>query len=143
MIYVTAICSAILALMFIKLSFNVIELRRMHKVPFGVGGIDALDRAIRAHANFAEYIPVGLILMATLELNGAPWIWVAVLGSCLVLGRHFHAKGIRQDEPDFESRVTGMKFTLVAIALLAVSNLVWVAYSLIVSARFVQSLYAN
>jgi uncharacterized membrane protein YecN with MAPEG domain len=140
MMYVTATVSALLVFIFIKLSFQVIELRKMHKVAFGDGGIDALERAIRAHANFAEYVPMGLILMGALELNGAPWMLVAFVGGFLVLGRYFHAKGLYRDGADFEDRVTGMKFTLVGLALSAFANMAWVAYSLIASARFAASL---
>ena len=131
MMYVTATVSALLVFIFIKLSFQVIELRKMHKVAFGDGGIDALERAIRAHANFAEYVPMGLILMGALELNGAPWMLVAFVGGFLVLGRYFHAKGINEPPPEFRNRVRGMKITFAALGLSAVSNIAWVAYLLL------------
>ena len=78
MVYVTAVVAATLAFIFIKLSFNVIELRKMHKVSIGSSGVDALERAMRAHANFAEYVPLGLVLIASLELNGAPAVLVVL-----------------------------------------------------------------
>jgi len=134
--YVTAIFSAVFAFIFLKLSFNVIELRKLHKVPFGHADVDLLEGAIRAHANFSEYVPMGLILMGTLEFNGAPSFGVAVLGAFLVLGRYFHAKSMKRDGLDFEHRVTGMKFTLVGMALLALSNVVWIAYVFVASAKF-------
>jgi len=143
MVYVTAVVAATLAFIFIKLSFNVIELRKMHKVSIGSSGVDALERAMRAHANFAEYVPLGLVLIASLELNGAPWMLVAVVGLFLVLGRYFHAKGMHDDGLSFEHRATGMKFTLVGLALSAFANVVWVAYTLIVSARFAANMYVN
>ncbi len=143
MVYVTAVVAAALAFIFIKLSFSVIELRKIHKVSIGSGGVDALERAMRAHANFAEYVPLGLVLIASLELNGAPWILVAVIGLFLVLGRYFHAKGMHEDGSNFENRATGMKFTLVGLALSAFANVVWVAYSLVVSARFAVNIYVN
>ena len=69
MMYVTATVSALLVFIFIKLSFSVIELRKIHKVSIGSGGVDALERAMRAHANFAEYAPLGLVLIATLSTS--------------------------------------------------------------------------
>ena len=128
MLVLTAVFASIFALMFIKLSFNVIALRRKNKVSLGSGGVDALDRAIRAHGNFAEYVPLGLFLMAALELNGAPLELVALLGLILVVGRLFHAKGINEQPPAFTNRVRGMKLTFAALGLLALANLLWVGY---------------
>jgi len=50
---------------------------------------------------------------------------------------------MHEDGSNFENRATGMKFTLVGLALSAFANLVWVAYSLIVSARFAVNVYVN
>ena len=128
MLSVTAFFAGVLTLMFIRLSFNVIGLRRKNKISLGDGGIDTLDRAIRAHGNFAEYVPLGLVLMGCLELNGAPLLLVAVLGALLVSGRYFHAKGIQEPPPNFTDRVRGMKLTFAALGLLAVINIVWIVY---------------
>ena len=128
MLMTTAVFASILALMFIKLSFDVIALRRKNKISLGAGGIDELDRAIRAHGNFAEYVPLGLFLLGALELNGAPLELVALLGVLLVVGRYFHAKGINEPPPEFTNRVRGMKLTFAALGLSAVTNLAWVGY---------------
>ena len=128
MLVTTAVFASILALMFIKLSFDVIALRRKNKISLGAGGIEELDRAIRAHGNFAEYVPLGLFLLGALELNGAPLALVALLGALLVVGRYFHAKGINEPPPEFTNRVRGMKLTFAALGLSAVSNLAWVGY---------------
>ena len=128
MLMTTAVFASILALMFIKLSFDVISLRRKSKISLGAGGIDELDRAIRAHGNFAEYVPLGLFLLGALELNGAPLELVALLGVLLVVGRYFHAKGINEPPPEFTNRVRGMKLTFAALGLSAVTNLAWVGY---------------
>jgi uncharacterized membrane protein YecN with MAPEG domain len=133
MLLTTAVFASLLALMFIKLSFNVIGFRRKNKISLGAGGVDDLERAIRAHGNFAEYVPLGLLLMGALELNGAPAVLVALLGTLLVLGRYFHAKGIHQPPPEFSNRVRGMKLTFAALGLSALANLAWVGYRLIAS----------
>jgi len=128
MLSVTAIFAGLLTAMFIRLSFLVIGLRRKNKVSLGDGGIDDLDRAIRAHGNFAEYVPLGLVLMGCLELNGAPLCLVAVLGAMLVAGRHFHAKGIQEPPPNFANRIRGMQLTFASLGLLAVVNVIWIVY---------------
>ena len=112
-------------MIFIKLSFAVIALRRKNKVGLGSGGHEDLERAIRAQANFAEYVPFGIILIACLELNGAPWYLVLLSGLALIIGRLIHARGMNTPPPDFSLRVTGIKFTFGTLITLAVLNLGW------------------
>lgn len=133
MLVTTAVIASILALMFIKLSFNVIGFRRKNKVSLGAGGVDELERAIRAHGNFAEYVPFGLFLIGALELNGAPLELVALLGMILILGRFFHAKGINEPPPIFTNRIRGMKLTFAALGLSALANVAWVTYLVVSS----------
>ena len=131
MLIVTSIIAAILTIIFVKLSLAVIGLRRKNKVGLGSGGHEDLERAIRAQGNFAEYVPFGIILIACLELNGAPWWLVAIPGIALILGRLIHAKGIQVPPPDFSKRVLGMKLTFATLITLAILNLVWVLYKLL------------
>lgn len=130
MLIVTTLIACILAALLIRLSFRVIRLRRHHKVGLGSGGVDDLERAIRAQANFTEYVPIALILMACLELNGAPLWLIAILGITLIAGRVTHAKGINQPPPHFSNRVIGMKFTITTLIMLVVFNLVWLLMQL-------------
>ena len=132
MLLITSIIVAILTIIFIKLSFAVIGLRRKNKVGLGSGGHEDLERAIRTQANFAEYIPLGVILIACLELNGAPWWLVAIPGVSLIIGRLIHAKGMNTPPPDFSKRVLGMKFTFFTLIALAALNLGWSLYRLAV-----------
>lgn len=131
MLLITSIVAAILTIIFIKLSFAVIALRRKNKVGLGNGGHDDLERAIRAQGNFAEYVPFGIILIACLELNGAPWWLVAIPGITLIIGRLIHAIGINTPPPDFSKRVLGMKFTFLTLISLVAINLVWSLYKLV------------
>ncbi len=130
MLIVTSIIASILAIIFIKLSLAVIGLRRRNKVGLGSGGHEDLERAIRAQGNFAEYVPLGLILIACLELNGAPWLAPALTGIGLIVGRLIHAKGINEPPPNFSNRVLGMKFTLYTLVVLVGLNLSWSMYQL-------------
>jgi uncharacterized membrane protein YecN with MAPEG domain len=128
---ITSIIASVLSIIFIKLSFAVIGLRRKNKVGLGSGGHEDLERAIRAQGNFAEYVPFGLILIACLELNGAPWWLVAIPGTTLIIGRLIHARGINTPPPDFSKRVLGMKFTFNTLIALVILNLGWTLYQLI------------
>jgi len=131
MLVVTSIFAALLAAIYIRLAFNVISLRRKNKVPLGSGGLADLEKAIRAHGNFSEYVPIGLILLACLELNGAPWWLIAMFGTTLLIGRLFHAIGIKQEPESFDNRIRGMKFTFNTLIGLIVTNLAWVILKLI------------
>ena len=131
MLLVTSIIASLLTVIFIRLSFAVISLRRKNKVSLGSGGHDDLERAIRAQGNFAEYVPFGIILIACLELNEAPWWLVALPGIALIIGRLIHAAGINMPPPNFSKRVMGMKFTFSTLIVLVILNLVWSLYKLV------------
>ena len=131
MLLVTSIVSGVLAILFVRLSLAVIALRRLNKVSLGSDGNLDLERAIRAQGNFAEYVPIGIILIACLELNGAPWWLVALPGLTLILGRLFHAKGINQPPPNFSNRILGMQLTFFTLLSAAALNFAWSAYKLL------------
>ena len=131
MLIVTAIIASLLTIIFIKLSFAVIGLRRKNRVGLGSGGHDDLERAIRAQGNFAEYVPFGIILIACMELNNAPWWLVLIPGVTLIIGRLIHAVGINEIPPNFSKRIMGMKFTFYTLISLVVLNLGWSLYKLI------------
>ncbi len=132
MLIVTSLVAAVLTAIFIKLSLAVIGLRKKNRVGLGSGGHEDLERAIRAQGNFAEYVPFGIILMACLELNGAPWWLVAIPGVALIIGRLIHAVGINTPPPDFSKRVLGMKLTFATLLTLVAFNLGWTIYKLVI-----------
>ncbi|MCA3325715.1 MAG: MAPEG family protein [Roseomonas sp.] len=110
-----------LTLIFLWLSFRVIRHRRSALIPLGAGGDARLERAIRAHANFAEYVPFAVLLLVLAEWGGAwPWLLHA-LGALLVAARLSHGMGIAQEPEDYRFRVFGMTgtFSVLGIAALA------------------------
>ena len=52
-----------------------------------------LPRKVRAHGNFTEYVPLGLLFLMALESMQQNWL-VWLLGSTLTLGRIAHAYGL-------------------------------------------------
>ncbi len=88
---ITALYAGLLALLFVLLSVNVIRHRMANMVSFGDGGDAELSRRIRVHGNFAEYLPLGLILIGLSETLGAPGMLVHGLGLALLVGRASHA----------------------------------------------------
>ncbi len=131
MLPVTSVIASLLAAIFLRLSFAVIKLRRANKISLGSGGNDELERAIRAQGNFAEYVPLALILLACLEINGAPWWLVALPGASLIAGRLAHAKGIHELPPNFRKRVFGMVLTINTLIALGSLNIGWSLYLLL------------
>jgi hypothetical protein len=110
---ITGLFAALLVLLYVKLALKVIKLRGALKVSLGDGGHSPLEQAIRAHANFAEYAPIGLFMLALIELNQAPMWFVGVLGCVLVMGRVIHAWAFSTiPENHIKFRVLGMKITL-------------------------------
>lgn len=123
---ITSIYAALAALFIVKLSLSVIKLRRQHRVSVGDGGIEALQLAIRAHANAVEYMPVALLLLLLLELNDAPNMLIHLAGSALLAGRILHALGL--PAKDLRKRVLGMQITLYLIIGLAILNIAFFAF---------------
>ena len=127
MLLITAFFSSILALIFYKLSINVIRLRRKYKVSLGSSKKHKdLDQAIRAHGNLSEFLPIGLILLACLEVNHLPKIVVFMCGLFFLIGRYLHATSFLKEEIDSSNRVLGMKITHWSIILMAILNIITV-----------------
>lgn len=121
-----SISAALLACLFIYLSFRVIGVRKANRIAIGTGGDPALERAMRVHANFAEYVPLTLVLLTLCALRGLPeWI-VALFCAVFVLGRLLHAYGVSQVDENYRFRTVGMLLTFGTLALCALSLLVLV-----------------
>jgi len=123
----TPLWAALLTLLYILLTVQVIRGRYRTRTALGSAGDAALERAIRAHANFAEYVPLILILLLLLELQGGwPWL-VHLLGATLLAGRACHAFGISSTEEVLIRRQIGTVATLTTLSVAALSNLVMLA----------------
>lgn len=112
---ITPFYSAILALLFLVLSVRTLRLRRSLKIPIGDAGNRQMLRAMRVHANFAEYVPFSLLLIFMLELQDAHSLLLHLLCVCLLVGRISHAYGVSRDPENFRFRVFGMAMTFTAL----------------------------
>nr|WP_323893986.1 MAPEG family protein [Aeromonas allosaccharophila] len=61
--------AALLALLFVLLSIRTIRTRHSRRVALGHGDDPAMLRAMRVHANFAEYVPLALLLIYFVEAS--------------------------------------------------------------------------
>lgn len=107
--------AALLALLFVALSVRTLLFRRKLGVGVGDGGDQQLIKAARAHANFAEYTPLCLILICLIETTtSATWL-IHFYCVVLLLGRCVHAYGVSQVKENYNFRVFGMACTFVVL----------------------------
>ena len=118
---VTALYAVLLGILSVVLLLAVGRNRLRTGVSLYDGGDTELAVAIRRHANFLEQVPLTLLLIAIVELNGAPQLWVHGLGATLLVCRIIHPFGLRHDEPKVPLRFYGafgtLLVTLAAIAM--------------------------
>lgn len=124
---ITSLYASLSALLIVRLSISVIKLRRINRIRVGDGGNEELQLAIRTHANAVEYIPITLLLLLMLELNGAPKILIHILGATLITGRIIHAIGF--PAKDLKKRILGMQITIYLLIGLAILNIVFLVFT--------------
>ena len=124
---ITSIYASLSALLIVRLSLSVIKLRRKNRITVGDGGNEELQLAIRTHSNALEYIPITLLLLLMLELNGAPKILIHICGSTLLVGRIFHAIGL--PAKNLKRRVLGMQITIYLLIGLAILNIIFLVFT--------------
>lgn len=66
-----------------------------------------LLRKVRAHGNFAEYVPLGLLFIIVLELMHAPILLLWLLGGTLTVARIVYAWGVIRTYGPSVSRAIG------------------------------------
>jgi uncharacterized membrane protein YecN with MAPEG domain len=119
----TAPYAALLGLLFTLLTLRVFRERMRARVMIGSGEDRLLERAVRAHGNFAEFVPLVLVLVGLAEAMGLAGWAVHGLGGALVVARVCHAWGISR-EPDVSAlRGIGATLTLAVLAVAAATLL--------------------
>ena len=116
---ITLATAALLSLLYVLLIVRIGQLRWKHKVSIGDGGQADLLMRMRTQANFAEYVPLILILMGLLEGAGANRQVLAVSGTLLVLFRILHYMGMPRKAPNPFRAIgaAGTVFLLIAGAI--------------------------
>jgi hypothetical protein len=120
---ITAAYLGILALLYAVLGLQVSRLRRGNQVLFGDGGNIKLRSAIRAHANFAEYVPLIVLMVAMLEISGMPAARVHLLMGALLVAPLLHPLGMYVGPRTLQfqiCRVGGILLTILVLIASAV-----------------------
>lgn len=117
---ITMLYAGLCTLLILALAGRVIAGRWRHKVGLGDGGNSELSRLVRAHANAVEYVPLALILLGGLELNGyADWL-VHAFGATLFGSRLLHAWGLATSGGTSPGRFLGTVLTLLLMVAMSV-----------------------
>ena len=83
------IINLFLTILFLRIFKNVVNLRRKFKISLGHNKNIDLQRAIRAHSNFIEYVPFSLVLSMFLYFHNY-LIFCCLSSFFLLLGRILH-----------------------------------------------------
>lgn len=123
---ITALYGAACGVILVALSLLITLERGRHRVEIGDGGHARLARLMRAQANFAEYVPLALLLILLVEASGWPAWVVHALGIVLVASRITHPVAFVRRVGASPGRAAGTAGTwgviLAAAALCAVSG---------------------
>jgi uncharacterized membrane protein YecN with MAPEG domain len=124
MLPITALYAGILGLISIALGFQVGAARLRTGISILHGENMELATTIRRHANFIENVPLALVLLGALELNGAGSGLLHGLGIALVVCRLLHPIGLRHDDMRQPLRGIGAGGTTLVI-LISSLLLIW------------------
>ena len=122
---ITAIYAGLLGLLAIVLGAGSGFSRAKNKVSIGDGGNPEQIVLVRRHGNFTEWVPIALILIAILELNGVPSAAIHAFGAILVVARILHPIGIKTTTRSTLPRTLGA----MATALLVLITSIWAIYT--------------
>ena len=120
---ITLVMAAAAGLINIWLAIRVTRIRVSGKITMGDGADPVMTAKMRAHANFAEYAPIILILIGLIELSGGSSLWLWILGATFIVARLSHAIGMDRPAPN-PFRAGGAMVTWLVLLALSVWALV-------------------
>jgi uncharacterized membrane protein YecN with MAPEG domain len=107
------------------LGLRVVQFRFRNRIGLGDGGDPTLQRRVRVHANAVENLPLALLLLGGMELNGYSPALVHGFGATLFVSRVAHAWGLSHSGGTSKGRFLGTLFTwtlMLAMALFAIAG---------------------
>jgi len=79
------------------------------------------EAVLRVQANFVENVPLALVLLLLMELNGAPDPVVHVFGMSLIVLRLLHAWGLSRNEGANYPRLIGAQGTFLLLSAMGMA----------------------
>ncbi len=106
---ITLMYASFLAIFALVLSFKAGSARGQSglSVLFGEPPNMELAQKVRVHQNFLEYVPIFLILFATIEANGGSSMFLYVVGDLMIIARIAHAIGLKHNNMAHKGRLIG------------------------------------
>ncbi len=120
---VTSLIALPLTILLIGLASRVATLRIHNKIGLGIGSNKTLAKAMAAHGNAVENIPVALLLFALAEIQGANIILLSVCGVVFIVGRLMNALGVSQHAGRSFGRFYGIILSWFVIIFLGILNI--------------------
>jgi uncharacterized protein len=117
--FVTPLYAGLLTLFFVVLSARVVNLRR-RGIIFGDNGDVGVIRIVRAQANFAEYVPLALLMLGLLEMGRFSIYLLHALGIALLIARLLHGVALSFGWQIRFGRVAGAALTFIVLLIEAV-----------------------
>lgn len=121
---ITSIYAALATFLVITLALLVVDQRRRSKVGLGDGGDRVLQQRVRVHANALENLPLALLLLLLLELDGTAAPLLHGFGGVLLVARALHAWGFSRRSGTSFGRFAGTLATWLAMLAMA-ALLLW------------------
>lgn len=118
MLPITLTIAGAAALVNLWLAFRAGQVRRARRIMIGSGGDPLLEARMRAQANFVEYTPFFLVLLALIEAARGPQGWLWGVAIAFILARIAHAFGMDRPAPN-ALRVIGILTTFLGLLILA------------------------
>lgn len=118
---ITPLFTAVFAFLYVLLSLNVIKQRFANQISLGSADNKEMERAIRIHANFIEYVPIALILFYFIEMLSMSSSLVFYLGSALLIARVMHFFGMQYPKDLILFRKLGMIITLLVLLVASIA----------------------
>ena len=120
---ITALYAALLVAVLVCLTTRIGLLRAKTGISILDGGNERLAVEMRRHGNFAEHVPLLIVLMAIVELNGGSSLFLHVVGIVLVICRVAHPLGLHPDRVQAPLRLIGAAGTSLTTVALGVTAL--------------------
>jgi uncharacterized membrane protein YecN with MAPEG domain len=127
MLPITLTMAAAAALINIWLAVRCIQVRIGAKIITGDGGNTLMLHRMRAQSNFAEYVPLFLILLGLVEYAKGPQGWLWGVGLAFIVGRVLHPLGMDATKAN-AFRSLGILLTWLCTLVVAGTAL-WIVYT--------------
>ena len=116
---ISLLVASLHVVLYLVLAMRVVLHRKARNIGVGTGGDATLARKVRVHANFGEYVPLALLMLALLELAAVATTWLWTFGIALLVARVLHAVGLGGSSGYSTGRFAGTLLTFITLLAMA------------------------